>query len=124
MENKGSNYGHVSVGPLKEIKRQELHDALSLTGVEVSVNRLPAGGGAPFIHSHKQNEEVYVFLEGRGTFQIDGDEFGIGEGSVVRVDPPGKRLIKAADDSELLYVCIQATAGSLAQFTRTDGVIC
>jgi mannose-6-phosphate isomerase-like protein (cupin superfamily) len=124
MPNEGSNYAHVSIGSLKDVKRQELHDVLALTGVEVSLNRMAAGQAVPFLHSHKQNEEVYIFLEGEGTLVIDDDEIQVGEGSLVRVDPEGKRQIKAADDSGLFYVCVQASAGSLAQFSATDGVIC
>ena len=41
--------------------RTELHDSLSLTGAEISVNNLPAGAGVPFVHSHKKNEEIYIF---------------------------------------------------------------
>lgn len=44
--------------------RQELHDALGLTGCEVSVNTLPAGAGIPFVHAHTKNEEVYGVLAG------------------------------------------------------------
>ena len=36
--------------------RTELHDQLSLTGAEISINNLPAVGSVPFIHSHKNNE--------------------------------------------------------------------
>ena len=124
MQNEGGNYKHVSIGSLKEVKRQELHEALALTGVEVSLNRMAAGQAVPFVHSHKKNEEVYVFLEGKGIVVIDDDEIEVGEGSLLRIDPAGKRQIRASDDFELFYVCIQATAGSLAQFSATDGVIC
>ena len=44
--------------------RAELHDALKLTGAEISVNRLPAGAGVPFVHAHKNNEEIYGVLHG------------------------------------------------------------
>ncbi len=124
MQNEGGNYKHVSIGSMKDVTRQELHEALALTGVEVSLNRMAAGQAVPFLHSHKQNEEVYVFLEGKGSFVIDDDEIEVGEGSLVRVDPAGARQIKAAADSDLFYICIQATAGSLTQFSMTDGVIC
>jgi mannose-6-phosphate isomerase-like protein (cupin superfamily) len=66
---------------------------------------------------------VYVFLGGKGVFQVDGEQFEVGEGSVVRVDPAGQRAIKAAEGEALTYICVQACAGSLCQFTRGDGVI-
>ena len=54
------NYMKVSLE--KNTPRVELHDKLSLTGAEISINTLPAGECVPFIHSHKQNEEVYYIL--------------------------------------------------------------
>lgn len=38
------NYTKTNVGTAA---RTELHDALSLTGAEVSLNQLPAGSGRP-----------------------------------------------------------------------------
>lgn len=43
-------------------ERVELHDRIGLTGAEISVNVLPAGASVPFVHSHKQNEEIYIIL--------------------------------------------------------------
>jgi len=117
------NYRYSSMGALKDVRRETLHDALELTGAEVSINRMAAGASVPFLHSHKLNEEIYVFIKGRGVFQVDGEQFEVQEGSVVRVDPAGKRCIKAADDADLTYLCVQVTAGSLTQFTMTDGVV-
>ena len=54
--------------------RVELHEKLGLTGAEVSVNRLPAGAGVPFVHSHKNNEEIYGIISGKGKAIIDGEE--------------------------------------------------
>ena len=52
-----NNYSKIS---LSENGRTELHDALSLTGAEISVNSLPAGASVPFVHVHRQNEEIYA----------------------------------------------------------------
>ena len=62
-----ANFSKVSVA---SDARVELHDLLSLTGAEVSVNHLPAGAGVPFVHAHKQNEEIYGILEGKGKVVI------------------------------------------------------
>ena len=48
-----SNYKKTNVG---NEGRTELHEALSLTGAEVSINTLPAGASVPFVHSHKKCE--------------------------------------------------------------------
>ena len=103
--------------------RVELHDALQLTGCEMSINHLPAGGAVPFVHAHKQNEELYYVLSGKGELFIDGEVLPLKEGDAFRIDPIGKRAIRAAQDSELRYLCIQTKAGSLEGFTMEDGVI-
>ena len=94
-----ANYAKTSVadGP-----RAVLHDEIGLTGAEVSINVLPAGASIPFVHSHKQNEEIYGILEGSGKAEIDGD---------------------TADDEAIKYVCIQVKEGSLEQHTADDAVV-
>jgi mannose-6-phosphate isomerase-like protein (cupin superfamily) len=103
--------------------RLELHELLTLTGTEVSINTLPAGVSVPFVHAHKQNEEVYIILEGKGTLFIDGEERTIAAGDCFRIDPAGQRCISAAADSSLRFICMQVKAGSLENFTMTDGVM-
>ena len=44
---------------VKDAPRVELHNLLGLTGCEISINELPAKAAVPFVHAHKQNEEVY-----------------------------------------------------------------
>lgn len=95
---------------------------LALTGCEISFNHTPAGRFTPFVHSHKLNEEVYIVISGKGEFMVDGEEFAIQEGSVIRVAPAGERAIKAGSE-DLTYICIQAQANSLTQATMEDGVI-
>lgn len=103
--------------------RTELHELLSLTGTEVSINNLPAGVSIPFVHAHTNNEELYIVLSGKGSFFVDSEEFLISEGDCLRVDPKGERCLKAADDSALRYLCIQSRAGSLQGYTMSDGII-
>ncbi|MCR8919913.1 cupin domain-containing protein [Parasutterella secunda] len=103
--------------------RTELHELLSLTGTEVSINNLPAGVSIPFVHAHTNNEELYIVLSGKGSLFVDGEEFLISEGDCLRVDPKGERCLKAADDSALRYLCIQSRAGSLQGYTMSDGII-
>ncbi|MGN1263218.1 MAG: cupin domain-containing protein, partial [Prevotella sp.] len=76
-----------------------------------------------FFHHHKQNEEVYVVLSGEGHFILDGDELEVASGSVVRIAPEVSRNLKSTGSEQLKYICIQGKAGSLEQYTMTDGVI-
>jgi mannose-6-phosphate isomerase-like protein (cupin superfamily) len=119
----GNNYQASSIGDIQERGRVTLHGDLALTGSEISVNELPPGVSVPFVHSHRRNEEVYIVVKGAGRFYVDGDEFEVTEGSVIRVDPVGRRCITADRRSPIRYVCVQTEARSLVQFTEGDGVI-
>lgn len=123
MEKTGTNYQLSSIGDIRTLGRVTLKDALALTGSEISVNELPAGVSVPFVHSHKRNEEVYIVLKGKGQFHVDGDEFAVEEGNVIRVDPAGARCLRADGQTPIRYICIQTEANSLVQHTRDDGVI-
>ena len=74
------------------------------------------------MHSHKQNEELYLVLKGGGTLFIDGEETAVGEGDAIRIDPAGKRCFKAGAQG-MKFICIQTKRGSLEQYTMDDGVI-
>lgn len=115
-----SNYSKISV-PAEA--RVELHDVLHLTGTEISINNLPAGAKVPFMHFHKQNEEIYGILSGKGTMTLDGENVGLAAGDWLRVAPEVKRQLSAAPDSAISYICIQVKAGSLENFTMTDAIV-
>lgn len=70
----------------------------SLTGAEISINDLPAGANVPFVHSHKNNEEVYGILSGKGKVIIDGEEIALTAGDWIRIAPVAKRQFFAAED--------------------------
>ena len=114
------NYAKTSIG---DDGRVELHERLALTGAEVSINRLPAGARVPFVHSHKNNEEIYGILSGKGRAVIDGEDVELSSGDWLRVAPAAKRQFFAADDSEIRFVCIQVKENSLEGFTASDAVV-
>jgi len=115
-----ANFSKVSMA---QDARTELHDKLSLTGAEVSINNLPAGASVPFIHSHKNNEEIYVVLAGRGKAVIDGEDVGLAAGDWIRISPAGNRQFFAAEDSQISFACIQVKADSLEGYTMDDAVV-
>lgn len=115
-----SNFSKISV---PDEERVELHDQIGLTGAEISINYLPADGCVPFVHTHRQNEEIYAILSGRGKMIIDGEEMELYAGDWIRISPEGKRQIFAAEDSPMRYICIQVKEGSLENYTMTDGVV-
>ena len=109
---------HVNEDP-----RTELHDAIGLTGAEVSINNLPAGANVPFVHSHKNNEEIYVILEGNGFATLDGEKVQLQKGDWIRVSPSVKRQFSAAENSAISFACIQVKQNSLGGYTVDDAVI-
>lgn len=115
-----SNYSKISV-PAEA--RVELHDALGLTGAEVSINTLPAGVGVPFVHSHKQNEEIYGIISGKGNISLDGEVVDLQAGDWLRVAPGVKRQLSASADEGITYICIQAKEGSLEGYTMSDAIV-
>jgi uncharacterized cupin superfamily protein len=119
----GTNYKACSIGDIQALGRVTLGGELALTGSEISVNELPPGVSVPFVHAHKRNEEVYIVVKGKGRFYVDGDEFELAEGSVLRVDPAGERCIAADAQTSIRYACIQTDAKSLVRHTQNDGVI-
>ena len=114
------NYTKTNVGTAT---RTELHDALSLTGAEVSINQLPADAGVPFVHSHKHNEEIYGVISGSGKAVIDGETVALTAGDWLRVAPVAKRQFSAAAESGITFVCIQVKENSLDGFTADDAVV-
>ena len=115
-----NNYSKISVG---NDSRVELHDKLCLTGAEISINALPAGASVPFVHSHKNNEEIYAVLEGEGTAVIDGEKVSLKAGDWIRIAPSAKRQFFAAEKTAIKYVCIQVKENSLQGYTMTDAIV-
>ena len=113
-----ANYTKTTIG--KE-NRIELHEKLSLTGAEISLNELPAGAHVPFVHSHK--EEIYGILSGNGKAIIDGEEISLSTGDWLKIAPAAKRQFFASDISGITYICIQVKENSLEHFTAEDAVI-
>lgn len=122
MEKAGRNYKLLSLEEGQQTGRVTLHEKLSLTGTEISINNLPAGVSVPFVHAHKENEEVYIILDGKGQLYINGEEFNVEQGNVIRIDPAAERCFKADKDSAIKFICVQAKANSLSQFTENDGI--
>lgn len=129
------NFEIVNLGTFVEIARTKendalpegkvfLRDKLGLTSCEISVNSVPKGSKAPYKHSHRQNEEIFIFLQGEGMMSVDDDAFQVMEGTCVKVAPAGCRGLDNTGDGDLRYICIQAKENSLKQSLFEDGDIC
>jgi len=95
-----------------------LNQLLDLSSAEISLNRLEKNSSMPFFHKHHKNEEIYIFIKGKGEIQIDDDIIPIQEGSVVRIAPEGVRCWRSLDES-LHYIVIQAP---VKQYTNGETI--
>ena len=134
---KASNFTAVDFGKLGDIKDYVLElgpnmkipgkvfggQSVNATGGEFSYQFFTPGQETGFLHTHKNHEELYFCLSGKGEFQVDGEVFPIGEGSVVRVAPNGKRSIRNNGSEPLLMLCVQYRGGTFTADDATDGVI-
>lgn len=124
------NFTSVNIGQMSEIKDYELPmgdffipgkvfagHSLQTTGAEISFQSLTPGQDYGTLHAHKTHEELYFFLKGEGIFELDGKQFPISEGSIVRIAPEGKRAFKNTGNEEMLMLCVQYKANT---FTDSD----
>ncbi len=136
MKSETRNYSVDSVGALSQwgthhfthaafpepvAGKKFVMEGLGLSGMEVSFNSVPPRAAIPFYHRHRSNEELYIFLAGRGEMQIDGANVAVSEGSVVRVSPAGVRAWRNTGDGNLVFLVAQARAGTLAGGNISDG---
>lgn len=123
-----TNFKTTELGKINEITtnfdngKAFLHDILSLTSSEISINAMPAGTKLPFNHKHKQNEEIYIFLNGTAVMVLDNEIVDAKEGCCVKVSPNTVRTMEAKTDVQ--YICIQAKENSLEQFGLSDAQLC
>lgn len=131
------NYGAINLGDLTEIKDYVLElspeikipgkvfggQAVGATGGEFSFQVFAPGQETGFLHTHKSHEELYFFLSGKGEFQVDGDVFPVGEGSVVRVAPAGRRSVRNNGAQPLVMLCVQYRGDTFTADDITDGDI-
>lgn len=131
------NYGAINLGNLTEIKDYVLElspeikipgkvfggQAVGATGGEFSFQVFAPGQETGFLHTHKSHEELYFFLSGKGEFQVDGEVFPVGEGSVVRVAPAGRRSVRNNGAQPLVMLCVQYRGGTFTADDITDGDI-
>lgn len=98
-----------------------LKEPLGLTGMEVSLGRMPAGTAVPFLHRHTKNEELYIFVHGKGEVRAGDEVIPVREGTVVRFPPETPRSWRNTGAEPLDYIVIQAREGTMATGTIEDG---
>lgn len=114
----------LQLGPEVKIPGKVFGGALvGATGGEFSFQSFAPGTETGFLHTHKNHEELYFFLSGKGEFQVDGQVFPVTEGTVVRVAPAGKRSVRNNGTEPLVMLCVQYRGATFTAEDATDGVI-
>lgn len=131
------NFSAINLGRLSDISDYVLElgpeikipgkvfggQAVGATGGEFSFQVFAPGQETGFLHTHKNHEELYFFLSGKGEFQVDGKVFPVGEGSVVRVAPTGRRSVRNNGDVPLVMLCVQYRGNTFGADDAVDGEI-
>lgn len=134
---KGTDFSAVNFGKLDGIKDYVLElgpeikipgkvfggHAVGATGGEFSFQVFAPGQETGFLHTHKNHEELYFFLKGKGEFQVDGKVFPVEEGSVVRVAPNGRRSVRNNGTEPLGMLCVQYRGNTFTAEDAADGNI-
>ena len=132
-----SNFSAANIGKLSELNDYVLQlgpdvkipgkvfggAAIGATGGDFSFQVFQPGTETGFLHTHKKHEELYFFLSGQGAFQVDGQVISVGEGSVVRVAPDGRRSVRNNGTAPLVMLCVQYRGATFTEEDAADGVI-
>ena len=112
----------LPVAPGMEIQGKVfMGQTLQTTGAEISFQSFAPGKETGFLHTHQTHEELYIFVSGKGEFQVDGQVFPVGEGSVVRVATEGKRSVRNNGTEPLIMICVQYKAQTFTAQDAADG---
>lgn len=83
----------------------KIRRALGTTAFGINELRLPPGfEGLEHDESETGHEEVYIALEGGGTFTIDGEDVPVAAGDYLRVSPTATRNVVAGADGVRVIV--------------------
>jgi quercetin dioxygenase-like cupin family protein len=78
---------------------------LNSTHLGVSYFRYAPGIRSPMAHSHREQEEAYVVVNGSGRIRLDDEVHELRQWDVVRISPQTVRALEAGDDGlELLAI--------------------
>jgi mannose-6-phosphate isomerase-like protein (cupin superfamily) len=68
-------------------------------------------GSQQDVHAHRDSEQIYVIVRGRGTMIVDGEEREVEAGCAILIPPLSRHAIRNTDGEPLEY--ISATAPPL-----------
>lgn len=91
-----------NIGLPAELELRMARVPLEAQNSGISLLRLAPGFRVPYGHSHKQQEEIFVCVEGSATMNVDGDLIEMRPYVAVRVSPAGVRACQGGPDGATL----------------------
>jgi len=105
----------------KLVGKKFIKDELGLSSAEISFNTMAANTAVPFLHKHKENEEIYIAIKGKGQLLLNDSYVAMEEGTIVRVATDTERAIRNNSNEPFTFIVIQAKENSLKGSTISDG---
>ena len=86
---------------IRELMHPRLHAGRRQSLAEAQV----PPGGRTVLHRHRQSEELYYFLSGRGWMTLGAERFAVGPGDTVCIEPGMPHCLENAGDEALCLLC-------------------
>ncbi len=93
---------------------------LGLETIGLSYQRVAPNQRQPFGHRHREQEEVYVVVEGSGRVNVDGDVRDVREWDAIRVAPGTARAFEAGPEG-LAFLAFGTSTGGVADVESLPG---
>jgi mannose-6-phosphate isomerase-like protein (cupin superfamily) len=75
----------------------------------IDLTEIPPGSSVG-VHTHADDEEIYVIISGRGWMVLDGETFEVGPGDVIRNVPRGTHGLANAGSEILTMVVLDVAS--------------
>lgn len=135
MKDKTNDYSKIELGKFSNLSENVFQpspdfklegkvfvkDDLGLTSSEISFNTMQPGAALPFLHKHKENEEIYLAIKGEGQMLLNDNYVDMKEGSIIRVATDTERAIRNNSSEPFTFIVIQAKENSLQGSNVSDG---
>jgi uncharacterized cupin superfamily protein len=105
------------IAPGGDERFQSLRDELGVTSFGMNLITLQPGQRGR-IHTHRQQEEVFLVIEGELAFAVDGEERRLGVGELVRVAPGVRRQLTNRRPERLVLLAL----GCAGEHVGRDGL--
>lgn len=93
---------------IRELMHPQLHSNQKQSLAEAIVK----AGQITTLHQHKQTEELYYILEGTGRMTLAEQEFKVGPGDTICIQPGTPHRIKNTGNNDLRFLCCCSPAYS------------